>query len=176
MKTLIVCKSTHHGNTWKIAQAMAEVLAAGVLSPEDVDVAAVGRFDLVGFGSGVYFGRTHTTVQQLVRTLGALGTVPKRAFLFSTSGLPFLSGFWHRGLRRELERFGSRIIGEFSCRGWDTVGPLALFGGFNRGHPNERDLERARGFARAIAGRTLAPPLREEGHVLVSSAETLEHR
>jgi flavodoxin len=45
---------------------------------------------------------------------------------------------------------GFSIAGEFSCKGWDTVGPLKLFGGINKGRPNEGDLEGARVFARRL--------------------------
>jgi len=37
MKTLIVCLSVHHGNTKKIADAMAAVLDAEVIGPGDAN-------------------------------------------------------------------------------------------------------------------------------------------
>ena len=37
MKSLIVCVSTSHGNTRRIADRMAEVLDAEVVEPESVD-------------------------------------------------------------------------------------------------------------------------------------------
>jgi hypothetical protein len=42
------------------------------------------------------------------------------------------------------------IIGEFACRGFDSWGPLFLIGGLNRHHPDARDLEQARQFARRL--------------------------
>ena len=42
------------------------------------------------------------------------------------------------------------VLGEFSCRGYDTFGPFKLVGGIAKGHPNARDLERARKFYREI--------------------------
>ena len=41
VKTLIVCVSLHHGNTKKVADAIADVLKAQVASPEDADVNAL---------------------------------------------------------------------------------------------------------------------------------------
>jgi len=38
MKTLVICISVHHGNTRKIAQAMAEVLDADMLEPANIVV------------------------------------------------------------------------------------------------------------------------------------------
>jgi len=45
---------------------------------------------------------------------------------------------------------GFSIVGDFSCKGWTTWGPLKLFGGTNKGRPNEEDLEEARVFARGL--------------------------
>jgi hypothetical protein len=71
----------------------------------------------------------------------------KPAFVFSTSGLPFLAKLWHGPLKKLLARKGFEVVGEFSCRGFDTWGPLWLTGGLNWRQPNERDLARAREFA-----------------------------
>ena len=48
MKTLVICVSVHHGNTRKIAQAMAEVLDADVLEPANIDVTTLDEYDLWG--------------------------------------------------------------------------------------------------------------------------------
>jgi hypothetical protein len=71
----------------------------------------------------------------------------KPAFVFSTSGLPFLAKLWHGTLKKLLARKGFEVMGEFACRGFDTWGPLWLTGGLNWRRPNERDLASAREFA-----------------------------
>ena len=53
MKTLIICESVHHGNTKKIADAMAAVLNAEIKKPAEIDVGKLGEYDLIGFGSGI---------------------------------------------------------------------------------------------------------------------------
>jgi len=147
MKTLIVCLSVHHGNTKKIADAMAVVLHAEVVSPHDVDVAALGGYDLIGFGSGIAFGKHYKGLLTLVDGLPALS---KKAFVFSTRGTRRLWSY-HRALRSQLEERGLTIVGEFSCRGFDTNGPLLkLIGGVARGRPNEQDLRDAEEFARFL--------------------------
>jgi len=143
-RTAIVVASIHHGNTLKIAEALAVPLDAKVLSLEQATHEELSRYDLVGFGSGIYFGRHDASLRKLVASLDHL---PRLAFVFSTAGLPFLSSLFHWPLRRALVRRGCHIVGEFSCRGWDTVGPLFFLGGINRRHPDERDLSRARFFA-----------------------------
>jgi hypothetical protein len=76
----------------------------------------------------------------------------KPAFVFSTSGLPFLAKLWRGPLKKLLARKGFEVVWGFSCRGFDTWGPLSLTGGLNWRHPNERDLAKAREFAGRVGG------------------------
>ena len=143
-RVALIVESVHHDNTRKIAHAMAHALEADVLSPEEITADGLTEYDVVGFGSGIYFGRHHSSIIRLVKSVDRL---PCRVFIFSTAGLPWLRRLFHWALRRALLRKGCFIIGEFSCRGWDTVGPLLLVGGLNRRHPDFRDVERATQFA-----------------------------
>ena len=75
-----------------------------------------------------------------------------KAFIVSTSGLkriPFVHDF-DKTLKEELRRKGFDIIGEFSCRGYDTSRAAMIVGGINRGRPNARDLQQAEDFARRL--------------------------
>ncbi len=144
---LIVCKSVHQGNTGRIAERIAALLETQVTDPEDV--AAPEDDDLVvGIGSGIYYARFHKTIRAWVKDLPPNTNPKRRVFLFSTSGLPFLSWLYHFPLRHRLRCKGYRVIGEFSCRGHDTFGPLWIIGGLNRKHPNAHDLNRAEAFVR----------------------------
>jgi flavodoxin len=150
-KPLILGKSIHHHNTAQIARVMAEVLDADIAYPEEFPYTSLHSFGLVGFGSGVYYGKLHSSLYDWLRGLPDCSVPSKMAFVFSTSGLPFLWRAWHAPLKRLLGQKGFEVVGEFSCRGFDTWGPLWLAGGLNRKHPDERDLERAREFARSLA-------------------------
>ena len=48
---------------------------------------------------------------------------------------------------------GCPVLGEFSCKGYDTFGPFRLVGGIAKGHPNPRDLEKARTFYQELENR-----------------------
>jgi flavodoxin len=149
-KALIVCTSIHHQNTAQVARALAEVLGGEVARPDDVRYTSVSRYEVMGFGSGVYHGRLHGALFDWLSGLPDCRERVQPAFVFSTSGLSFLSKVWHAPLKRLLGRKGFEVIGEFSCRGFDTWGPLWFMGGLNRGHPDEQDLARARDFARKL--------------------------
>lgn len=147
---LLVCQSVSHGNTRKVADAMAEILNAEVRAPADVDPERVGSYDLVGFGSGVFGFAPHPELVAFVDGLPrADGT---SAFVFATSGTGRnLSRPFSTPLAARLTAKGFRVIGSFCCRGFDTWLPLRLIGGMNKGHPDAADLERARQFARRLA-------------------------
>ncbi|MBO3754712.1 MAG: flavodoxin family protein [Candidatus Brockarchaeota archaeon] len=148
MKTLIIYVSMHHGNTEKIAKAIAGVLEADLATPAEVDADTVSKHDLIGFGSGIYFLKHHPSIFSLVERLPSQNG--RAAFIFSTSGLRrirLLHDF-DNPLRKSLLAKGFRIIGEFNCRGWDTY-PVWVkpFGGINKGKPGEKELKEAELFA-----------------------------
>jgi flavodoxin len=146
MKTLIVFTSVHHQNTEKVAMVMAEELDADYVHTDRAKPETVEAYDLIGFGSGIYFGKHHKTLLQFVESLPPV--THKRAFVFSTSGDGKLKH--HAALKEKLVKRGFAIVDEFCCKGWDTVGPLKLFGGINKGRPDEKDLAAARAFAQGL--------------------------
>jgi flavodoxin len=150
---VILCKSVHHGSTAKVARVMASMLQAEVVAPEEFPSTSLESVGLLGVGSGVYYGRMHAALFEWLRGLPDTTTATCPAFVFSTSGLPFLFRLWHAPLIRELSRKGFEVVGDFHCRGHDSWGPLWLAGGINKRHPDGRDLERASQFAAGIAGK-----------------------
>jgi flavodoxin len=147
VKTLIICESVHHGNTKKVADVMASVLGAEVRKPGEMDTTKLGEYDLIGFGSGIYRGKMH---KNLLKLAEGLPNLDKRAFIFSTAGGDNENKKNHQAFKDRLTAKGFHIVDEFTCRGHDTVGPLLLIGGINKGRPNEADLENARQFARRL--------------------------
>lgn len=154
---LLVSMSVHHQNTATVAREMAAVLGAERAAPAEVPYARLADVELLGIGSGVYYGRPHEDLLRWVRGLPDAYARTLRVFLFTTSGLPFLATIWHRPLKLALAAKGYEVVGEFACRGFDTWGPLWFTGGLNWRHPNQRDLERAREFAGKVARAVSAP-------------------
>ena len=148
MKTLIVYTSVHHQNTEKVAKVMAAELEADLTPTGNAKPETLAAYDLIGFGSGIYFGKHHKTLLQFVETLPLV--TQKQVFVFSTSGDGKMH---HAALKEQLVNKGFVIVDEFCCRGWDTVGPLKLFGGINKGRPDENDLAAARAFAQGLKNK-----------------------
>ena len=154
MKSLILCKSIHHGNTKKVADRMARVLDAEVVEPEKVNRDKINEYDLIGFGSGIYSEQHHETIFDLVDKLPEVKN--KKAFIFSTCGAPKIAMSeeyvrkTHSRLKGKLQSKGYSIVDEFVCRGWNTNSFLKLFGGINKGRPSEDDLRRAEEFVKNL--------------------------
>ena len=161
MKSIIVVCSYHHKNTEKVAQRIAGILNAQVVTPQQIDPPAIPSFDLVGFGSGIYDAMHHKKLLALADALPQGGGT--KVFLFSTDGVPrnlFRSETWllkktlkdHTPLREKLQAKGYEVIGEFNCAGFNTNVFLKYFGGVNKGRPDNRDLAQAEKFARGLKG------------------------
>ena len=80
MKSSIIYISIHHANTEKIAKAMAEVLNAKLAKPNDVNISELHGYDLIGFGSGIYFAKYHKSLLNLIDKLPVQKS--KNAFIF----------------------------------------------------------------------------------------------
>jgi len=123
VKALVIYISIHHGNTEKIAKAIAEVLDAKLLRPREVNVSNLSKYDLIGFGSGIYFQKHHKALLNLVDKLPEAEN--RKAFIFSTSAVRKIRLFndFDKPLKEKLLEKDFDIIGEFSCRGSNTYGP-----------------------------------------------------
>ena len=153
-RALLVVYSYHHKNTETIAKAFAPVLAAKIVTPQEVDSTEVAGYDLVGFGSGIDSGKHYAPLLDLADRLPQVAN--RKAFIFSTCGAPAFAVTRefilknHSALREKLEAKGYTIVGEFGCPGFNTNMFLRYFGGLNKGRPNAEDLKRAEDFAQGL--------------------------
>ena len=155
MKSLIVCVSKSHGNTRRVAERMAEVLDAEVVDAESVDPEKLCEYDLVGFGSGIYYMTFDSRIPALIRRLPQVNGI--HAFTFFTSGareIPLVD--YTKPVRNRLEsqrvcRYSTRSPAAASTRS----GRSRFIGGINRGRPDDHDLGRAAAFAERIRKRVV---------------------
>ena len=145
MKIAICCYSSHHGNTRKVAQAMAREIGAELLDATARQDVCLEDCDCVGLASGLYFGKFQAGVLRFARQYLPEG---KPVFFVSTCGMlrPGYTGAVERIAREK----GCPVLGRFSCPGYDTFGPFRLVGGIAKGRPDSQDLERARSFYSAL--------------------------
>ncbi|MDD1707815.1 MAG: hypothetical protein LUQ33_01420 [Methanoregulaceae archaeon] len=140
-------------NTEKVARVIAEATNAVLRKADEVRLEDMEGYDLVGFGSGIYGGKHHKTLFILADGIRQMG---KKVFIFSTSGV--LKEQFHRPLKERLTAKGCHVVGEFQCPGevsplgfnLNLRGGLGWLAGKNRGHPDAKDLEDARYFAKGL--------------------------
>lgn len=146
MRTIILYRSSYKGNTLKIAQSMADALSAELVSVDNTPTIDLSGYDLIGFGSAINFAAHDIRLQRFV---SQQNLDRKNVFIFSTRCRPFL-GAYHKPLKKNIERKGGIITGEFSCRGYDRTGPWVLMDGYNKARPDERDIFKAKLFAEKL--------------------------
>lgn len=148
MKSIIFFTSTHHGNTRKVANAIAGQLGSELYDMDQLGIPRmdVSTYDLIGLGSGAYRFSLSPKLDRLAASINLKG---KKVFLFSTSGNG--SNKWHKNVKAVLDRKGAILVDEFCCRGFIDWAFFKWFGGgLNQGQPNDADLADARAFADSL--------------------------
>jgi flavodoxin len=146
MKNAIIYTSVHRGNTKKIAEAISEVLEADLFDLKNINKDIIKEYDLIGFGSGIYYFKPHKKLRKFVESLDNVEN--KKAFHFSTSG----DGKYNDWLEKNLSRKGFEVVGEFHCKGYYAYSIKGIFSGkgLNKGRPNKKDLQDAENFANEL--------------------------
>lgn len=145
MKTAICYYSRHHGNTLKVLEAMAQADDVDLIDVTSRQTVRLEDYDCIGFASGIYGATFHKAVAAFARQYLPAG---KPVFFVYTYGGAKGSGA--RAVAVVAREKNCSILGEFSCKGYDTFGPFKLVGGIAKGHPNEKELEKARHFYREL--------------------------
>jgi flavodoxin len=140
MKVAIAYYSRHHGNTKKLLNAIKDLSDLELINVVERKEADLTNYDLIGFASGIYFGKFSKAVVEFAKN-----NLPskKRVFLIHTYGV---KGDYSREMKRIIAEKSCQLLGTYGCRGFDTFGPFKLVGGIAKGHPDENDVKGAREF------------------------------
>ena len=146
MRAVIICASTHHGNTRKVVDAIAGECGVEVIDATRVQSMDLSDYDLIGFASGIYGGNFHKSVKEF-----AASNLPqdKKIFYIMTSAM---NKDFSKSMASAVEGKNAEVVGVFTCNGYNTFGPFKLVGGTSKGHPDEKDLENAVNFYKGLAG------------------------
>ena len=144
-KGVIVYASTHHGNTRKLAEVIADCYDVLLIDAEQVQQADLSEYDLIGFASGIDFGKFYPSVERFLKENLPKGK--KVFFLYTCAKV-------NKGFTKTMQEMALKkdavLLGEYGCRGYNTYGPWKLIGGMNKSHPNREDLEGAAAFYRSL--------------------------
>ena len=143
--TVIIYASTHHGNTKKLVEAVAGKYPVALIDTEHTTKADLSDFDLIGFASGIDFGRFYPSVEAFIRE-----NLPEKKDVFFLYTCARTSNWFTRTIREEAARKSATVLGEYGCRGFNTYGPWKLIGGMNKGHPNAAEIAQAIAFVASL--------------------------
>ena len=145
MKTVIIYYSRHHGNTKKLLDAIAAVGDVTLIDATQTKESDLSGYDLIGFASGIYYGKFHQTVTDFAKNCLPSG---KKTFVVATYGgtAPLTD------IKAIISEKGCTLAGTYTCKGFDTYGPFKLVGGLCKGHPTEDEIRAAADFYRGLIG------------------------
>lgn len=150
MKSVIIYTSTHHGNTKKLAEAIAAHSRADLIDAVSCKVADLNDYDLIGFASGIAYGKYYPQLLQFMENNLPAG---KNVFFMHTAGSPRES---HADTAKAIaadKNCTARSV--YFCKGFDTFGPFKFIGGIAKGHPNSAEIAGAVEFFERIQGELI---------------------
>lgn len=136
--TVIIYASTHHGNTCRLVEMISGKFEITLIDATSQKSADLSGYDLIGFASGIDFGRFYSSVEEFLEN-----NLPenKRVFFLYTCAKTnprFVETVKNAALCRN-----SILMGTYGCRGYNTYGPWKLIGGMNKNHPSPEELDGA---------------------------------
>ncbi len=137
MKTAIIFESYHHGNTEKVCKVIGQKYDITLMNAKG-NIEDLEKYDLIGFASGVAYGKYYKAVTDAIRN-----KLPqsKQVFFIYTCGK--LSKDYTAEVKKIAAEKNCKILGVYGCKGYDTFGPLKLIGGINKESPTEGELNDA---------------------------------
>lgn len=147
MKTIIIYESTHHGNTRKLVDAVAERYGVQTVAVKEASGMDLKAYDMIGIASGVAFGKFYEAVERFAEECLPEG---KDVFFLYTCGND--SGKYANSVSAKAKARGCRVVGVYGCRGFDTFGPFKLIGGIGKGHPTQSEIDGAVDFYGSLVG------------------------
>ena len=147
-KVAIIYASTHHGSTRKLVEAIAEKYSVVQIDATKQQRADLSGYDLIGFASGIDFGRFYDCVEQFVEN-----SLPENKQVFFLYTCAKINDRFTETIKAKSERKGAVVMGEYGCRGFNTYGPWKLVGGMNKNHPSAEEINGAVTFFEALLTR-----------------------
>lgn len=145
LKTIIVYRSKHHGNTKKLVDA----IVAAHPDIDTIDVGELGKneypdlspYHVIMMASGIYYGNFD---KDLLRVADhCLRDGDKVVGLMTYGGQAKFNG---RDLDGVCRMKFANLLCMYGCPGFDTYGPFKFVGGMNKGRPNQEDIDGAVAF------------------------------
>ena len=145
-KTAIIYASTHHGNTEKLVDAICQKYPVTKIDATVQSYADLSQYDLIGFASGIDFGKFYESAEQFLKN-----NLPEGKQIFFLYTCAMLRDGFTKTIREAAMQKNALCLEEYGCRGFNTYGPWKLIGGMNKAHPTKEELEGAVAFFESLA-------------------------
>ena len=137
-KTVIIYASTHHGNTRKLIEVISEKYQIDIIDAIEQKFANLSEYDLIGFASGIDFGKFYDAVEQFLKD-----NLPENKAVFFMYTCARDDKDFTYTMRTEALKRHALLLGEYGCRGYNTYGAWKVIGGMNKHHPTKKELDGA---------------------------------
>ena len=134
----ILYYSSHHGNTKKLLDAIAEKHEVTLIDITEGAECDLTGYSCIGIASGIYAG---SFAKQMIQYVEDHLPEEKPVFYIYTSAMG-KGGFLGK-IRAAVQKMNGRELGAYGCRGYNTVGPFKIVGGTGKGHPTESEIASA---------------------------------
>lgn len=148
MRTIIVYESTHHGNTKKLVDAIAEKTGVETVRVTDIQEVDFEQYDRIGIASGVAYGKFYTAVENFAADILPAG---KQVFFLYTCGKD--TGKYTNSITHTAQNKNCEILGKYGCPGYDTFAVFKLIGGISKGHPTQEEIAEAVRFYEQLSSK-----------------------
>ena len=126
MKALIIYKSMHHQNTYRLVKHLHDKYG--------YDSTNFDEYIYIGIASGIYGFEFSKEITELIRK-GRIKN--KKMFILYTSAMDKES--FSKNIVKEVSK-DNELIGVYHTKGFCTFAFFKWFGGVNKNRPNENDL------------------------------------
>ncbi len=137
-KAVIIYASTHHGNTRKLVEAIANKYDIDKIDATKHQQSDLSGYDLIGFASGINFGKFYDSVEDFLEN-----NLPERKRVFFLYTCAKINPRFTEKIKSLALKKGAVILGEYGCKGYNTYGPWKMIGGINKSHPSEDEISNA---------------------------------
>ena len=145
-KTAIIYCSLHHKNTEKLVKAIKSKYNITLIDASVHNSADLSVYELIGFASGIAFGKFYSPVEKFLAE-----NLPENKKIFFMYTCANNNSKFTDSIRKLATDKNAVVVGQYSCKGFNTYGPLKFIGGMNKNYPDNTDIESAVEFFESIS-------------------------
>lgn len=147
MKTVIAYESKNHQSVLKLVKAIEEKYSVTLIDVTETRSANLSEYDLIGFASEIEDGSFYRDIASF-----AANWMPREKKIFFLYTCPSDKTEYCEELEGTAHFKSCEVVGKYCCMGQEGTGGFRLFGGKNKTHPNEEEIEAALKFFAEITG------------------------